>query len=817
MTSTTIGTTMPPMPIPPKPAMVRPSDPELLPKALRELAKWVLWLYVWVWGQNGNGKWTKVPYQIDRKQKASTTDPKTWADFDEAFAAMLGSQEFGLGFVFSVEDDIAGIDFDRCLDSGGKLKPWAQEYIQALAFTYLEISPSGSGLKAFVRADLKAIRGVAGGCRGGLRDGGEVEIYSEKRFFTVTGQSFNGAPLEIEDETAVVRALLAKLGKLEPKPANNGNAKIPAPLEWRSVSAEERVEIREKLACALENLDVKFRDTYNGSAEWYLDESGRPDPSAADCGFYFDLADMFRGDPAMMYAAFMVTPRGQREKAKRIDYHKLTLAYVLENWEPKPELDAQAGVESEGTEEQLPAAAPSPPPLSAPSPPPSAASPSPEAPPEPETGPSGTTPPPGAKTDGYAKLKYIVSGKGGIRPLLANAELALRKAWSGVLAFNEFSHCVTTLKEPPRLRTAPEVPWMGSKPGEPWSDHDDRLTACWLQRNGIFVGDELAGKAVMTVAQQMRFHPVRQFLDGLKWDGTVRLDDWPSTYLGVESTPYTKAVGARWMIATIARIYRPGCKADCCVILEGPQGALKSTALRTLFTPWFTDEIAELGTKDAAMQTRGVWVVELAELDAMTGAEVAKVKSFMSRNSDRFRPPYGRQLIDSPRQCVFAGTVNLSAYLKDETGGRRFWPVRCGKLRIDELDRDRNQLLAEAVVRFRQGSTWWLDSMELNELAAKEQGDRYEGDPWDEIVRAWIQRPTILPNLTQFAETLHLASTPDSVTVSEILSHAIGKRPELWMQADKNRIARILRSLGYERYRERTAEKLEWRYRKKEA
>jgi len=166
---------------------------------------------------------------------------------------------------------------------------------------------------------------------------------------------------------------------------------------------------------------------------------------------------------------------------------------------------------------------------------------------------------------------------------------------------------------------------------------------------------------------------------------------------------------------------------------------------------------------------------------------------------------------------VFAGTVNLSAYLKDETGGRRFWPVRCGKLRIDELDRDRNQLLAEAVVRFRQGSTWWLDSMELNELAAKEQGDRYEGDPWDEIVRAWIQRPTILPNLTQFAETLHLASTPDSVTVSEILSHAIGKRPELWMQADKNRIARILRSLGYERYRERTAEKLEWRYRKKEA
>ena len=116
-------------------------------------------------------------------------------------------------------------------------------------------------------------------------------------------------------------------------------------------------------------------------------------------------------------------------------------------------------------------------------------------------------------------------------------------------------------------------------------------------------------------------------------------------------------------------------KADCCLILEGTQGIRKSTALRTVAGEYFTDELADLGSKDAAMQTRGVWIIELSELDNLSHAEVARIKAFMSRTTDRFRPPYGMRLMESPRQCVFAGTVNHCSYLRDDTGGRRFWPV----------------------------------------------------------------------------------------------------------------------------------------------
>jgi predicted P-loop ATPase len=125
----------------------------------------------------------------------------------------------------------------------------------------------------------------------------------------------------------------------------------------------------------------------------------------------------------------------------------------------------------------------------------------------------------------------------------------------------------------------------------------------------------------------------------------------------------------------------------------------------------------DLGSKDAAMQTRGVWIIELSELDNLSHAEVARIKAFMSRTTDRFRPPYGMRLVESPRPCVFAGTVNRSSYLRDETGGRRFWPVVCGQIDVDAFACDRDQLWAEAKVRFESGSFWWLDTMDLVQLA----------------------------------------------------------------------------------------------------
>lgn len=378
--------------------------------------------------------------------------------------------------------------------------------------------------------------------------------------------------------------------------------------------------------------------------------------------------------------------------------------------------------------------------------------------------------------------------QGNVYPVLANAIAALRYApeWKGVLAFNEFE------LTPMMMRAAP---WGLSTAGHSWTDQEDRLAADWLQRNGILVDVNTAAQAAQTVAKDHCFHPVRSYLESVKWDGIERLERWLSTYLGVEDSSYARAIGSRWMISAVARIYRPGVKADCCLIFEGPQGIKKSTALKTLAGSYFTDELADLGSKDSALQTRGVWIIELSELDTLSRSEVTRIKSFMSRATDRFRPPFGKRVIESPRQCVFAGTVNHTEYLRDESGARRFWPVRCGFIDIESLARDRDQLWAEAKARLSSGEKWWLDTPELVEIAAEEQAARYQGDPWDEVITPWLE-------------------VRDSTSISELLEKCLAKPQAQWTQADKNRVGRCLRTLGWEQYRLRDGQRLEWRWRR---
>ncbi|MGI8746323.1 MAG: VapE domain-containing protein [Bryobacteraceae bacterium] len=399
------------------------------------------------------------------------------------------------------------------------------------------------------------------------------------------------------------------------------------------------------------------------------------------------------------------------------------------------------------------------------------------------------------------RAELITSKEGLVKPILANVLTPLRSAqeWDGVLAFNEFALRTLALKPPP---------WKDSTVGE-WSDTHDSLTAEWLHWKGTYVSSKLAREGVETVAREHSFHPVREYLDGLEWDGVSRLDGWLENYLGATTADpsdarlhrdYVRAVGSRWLISAVARIYKPGCKADCCLILEGPQGLLKSTALKTITGQWFTDDIGELGSKDSIMQVHGVWIIEIAELDGMSRAEVSKVKAFLSRAVDHFRPPYGARVIDVARQCIFAGSVNLTTYLRDETGGRRFWPVTCGRIDIPRLLKDRDQLWAEAVRRYRSGSVWWLDTAELEEYAESEQHDRYEGDAWDDLISAWLRNPT-----QRFEPQGHptgaFSSDLESVTIADLLTHCIGKPPGQWGQLDQNRVARYLRSVRWTRRR----------------
>jgi predicted P-loop ATPase len=358
---------------------------------------------------------------------------------------------------------------------------------------------------------------------------------------------------------------------------------------------------------------------------------------------------------------------------------------------------------------------------------------------------------------------------------LRNVLFALRNApeWQGVLAYDAFAAQVITLKPPP---------W-GDRRVEGWADEHDSHACEWIQEQGIPAGAGVVGRAIQTIARETQVHPVRNYLHALNWDGTPRLDTWLTRYLGVEDSPYVRAVGSRFLTSAVARVEQPGCQVDQVPILEGPQGILKSSALQGLAAPWFTDRISDLRGKDAAMEMAGVWLVEIAELDALLRATLSATKSFVTRRHDRFRPPYGKHVVDRPRQCVFAGSINpIGGYLKDPTGGRRFWPVRCGIIDLEALLRDRDQLWAEALVRFRNGAPWWLETKELQALAAAEQEARFELDAWSEKVSEW------------------LVGCQD-VSVGEVLMGALGIPQQSWSQTAQNRIAKILVHHGFERYR----------------
>jgi predicted P-loop ATPase len=367
----------------------------------------------------------------------------------------------------------------------------------------------------------------------------------------------------------------------------------------------------------------------------------------------------------------------------------------------------------------------------------------------------------------------LLNLRGAIIPCVANVMIALQhaKEWDGVLNFNESAVRVQALSAPP-WKTVKQVPFD-------WTDEDDVQAAAWMQHEGIRAPKAIVGEAIQTVAREHPFHPIRQHFENLVWDGTPRIDTWLPTYLGAAISEYSQAVGAKFLIGAVARVFRPGCKNDCCLVLEGPQGLFKSTALRILAEPWFADHIADLGSKDSQMQVHGVLILEIAELDGMSKSEASAIKSFMSSASDRFRPPYGKHVINVPRESVFAGTVNDGIkYLKDETGARRFWPVKCVHIDIEKLRRDKDQLWAEAVARFKADDSWWLDSVELNQEAEQEQAARYDADPWLEKIKAFIEgRP--------------------SVSIVEILDQCIQKPTERQMQSDKTRVGRCLRFLNW--------------------
>jgi putative DNA primase/helicase len=387
----------------------------------------------------------------------------------------------------------------------------------------------------------------------------------------------------------------------------------------------------------------------------------------------------------------------------------------------------------------------------------------------------------------------IKAQAGGLKPIAANVTTALRlhPDWRGVLIYDGFAHAVRTTRPPPwHAIDAPAKRRSGE-----WTDQDTSRLVNWLARElGLHVRSTDVEHALAVAAHARMTHPVRDYLRALRWDRKKRLDTFASEYLGAKDTEYSRLVGAKWMIAAVARAMRPGCQVDNTLILETlTQGQRKSSALRALVPDdsWFGETPIEIGNKDSYQALRGKWIYALDELDSTRRAEQTKVKSFLTSRIDSYRPSYGRRTQDFPRHTIFCGSTDQENYLPDRAGNRRYWPLRIKRADTVALERDRDQLWAEAYKRWKRGETWWDDTPEFRALCEAEQADRELPDDWESIIAEWVRRyddgrgVLTLDILTR--SRLHIE--PDRITA-----------------AHTQRCAAVLRNLSYERAPQRREE-----------
>ena len=295
-------------------------------------------------------------------------------------------------------------------------------------------------------------------------------------------------------------------------------------------------------------------------------------------------------------------------------------------------------------------------------------------------------------------------------------------ALKGKIRLDEFAH---------RLVVTDDLPWRGKDETPYWTDTDDACLRNYFATKYLIKGKGIIDDALQEVTQANKFHPVREYLTGLTWDGECRVDTLFIDYIGAEDTEYIRAVTRKWMCGAVARVMVPGIKFDTAIVLYGAQGLGKSLILERLGRKWFNNSLVDIKTKDALEQIQGSWINELAELAPTYKNDNEIVKAFISRTSDRFRSPYGRRTEEYPRQCVFAGSTNNLMFLKDRTGNRRFWPITGDKDRKtknawDITQDDIDQLWAEAYYYWSNGESLVLEG-DLEEEALRIQLSHTEG------------------------------------------------------------------------------------------
>lgn len=414
---------------------------------------------------------------------------------------------------------------------------------------------------------------------------------------------------------------------------------------------------------------------------------------------------------------------------------------------------------------------------------------------------SGAAPPGGGELDVDDWRKRLVLDRN-YKPIAAPHNLMLILEHDEVLAglfwLDEFGNRVVLDRQPP---------WAGGNRDE-FTEVDALELAAWLGdplRYEMTIGVNLVLQSVEAIARRRKRHTVREYLDGLVWDGVLRIGGLFVDLFGAEDSAYSRGVAPCVMVSAVSRILwldpkqpSKGSKVDFMLVLEGGQGAGKTTAVLELFgAEWYAEATESPAHKDFYQTLRGRWGVEIGEMDSFSKADVAKVKQAITTRFDVYRPSYGRTARSFRRECVFVGTTNKDDYLRDESGARRFLPLKVGRVDIDRLVVVRDQLWAEAVHMFRHGFEWW----QLPDGAKREQDDRYQEDSWMEPIAKWLDGKAHIDSYNGVAVRDPVTGQVGECTSSDLLWRALNIDTARHSRPDQMRASAVMARLGWPKFR----------------
>ena len=663
-----------------------------IPQSLADMPQWLLWRYE---AKEGQTKPLKVPYWVTGARRGGTQgsdiDRKKLCTLGEARRAFDKGGYTGIGFAFLPGDGLIGIDIDGAINPDtGDVTDRLRSIIESVG-SYTEYSPSGKGVHIIVQGTTTTNKSNDIG----------LEVFCGRQYFTFTGNHYPNTPLVVNPiDDAVLRRLHATVDHAKQQAKTHTASGAPV---RPSVQAAGAVDLRSRVESALQAIspDMGYNDWI--SIGWAIRTAfgdfgfGLWNSWSAGSSKYQGEGDLqahwrsFTANSSPYEAVGVIFKRAMDAGWKA---PRKSLAPKAAVTPPRATSAARAGVERVDADGVITAA---------------------------------------DWRDG------LLWARGAIRECVPNIVAVLRHHpdWVGVIAFDEFSQKVV------KRLPAPYDTAKKPKDCEEWTDVDDTRVQIWLSKHeGFAPSSRFVAEAIEVVARHNNFHPVLEYLQSLKWDGVKRIDNWMTDHLMVEDGEYTRLVSRWFLIGMCNRVISPGCKFDYCLVLEGKQGRMKSSALRALAGEWFSDTELDLAHKDAMSAIRGHWLHEFGEMGSIARTESMRQKSFLSRQVDEFRPSYGRREIRCPRQLVFAGTTNEWQWNKDPTGGRRFWPVTIpDEINVQGLAAERDNLLAEAYAMAMDGERYWPTAQEQQEIFDPVQLIRESSEAYVEILAMWLASP----------------------------------------------------------------------------